>query len=62
MLVGHSMGGMTIMALAEEYPELFGDRVVGVGLISTTAGRARAAPDRRADAAVHARQARSRSG
>ena len=32
------MGGMTIMALAEEYPELFGDRVVGVGLISTTAG------------------------
>jgi len=38
VLVGHSMGGMTIMALAEEYPELFGDRVVGVGLISTTAG------------------------
>ena len=38
MLVGHSMGGMTIMALAEEYPELFGDRVVGVALISTTAG------------------------
>ncbi|WP_151083283.1 alpha/beta fold hydrolase [Nocardioides cynanchi] len=38
VLVGHSMGGMTIMALAEEHPELFGDRVVGVGLISTTAG------------------------
>jgi len=38
VLIGHSMGGMTIMALAEEYPELFGDRVVGVGLISTTAG------------------------
>jgi pimeloyl-ACP methyl ester carboxylesterase len=38
VLVGHSMGGMTIMALAEEYPELFGDRIVGVGLISTTAG------------------------
>jgi pimeloyl-ACP methyl ester carboxylesterase len=38
VLVGHSMGGMTIMALAEEYPDLFGDRVVGVGLISTTAG------------------------
>jgi pimeloyl-ACP methyl ester carboxylesterase len=38
VLVGHSMGGMTIMALAEERPELFGDRVVGVGLISTTAG------------------------
>jgi pimeloyl-ACP methyl ester carboxylesterase len=38
VLVGHSMGGMTIVALAEEHPELFGDRVVGVGLISTTAG------------------------
>jgi pimeloyl-ACP methyl ester carboxylesterase len=38
VLIGHSMGGMTIMALAEEHPELFGDRVVGVGLISTTAG------------------------
>jgi pimeloyl-ACP methyl ester carboxylesterase len=38
VLVGHSMGGMTIMALAEEYPELFGDRIVGVALISTTAG------------------------
>jgi pimeloyl-ACP methyl ester carboxylesterase len=32
------MGGMTIMALAEEHPELFGDRIVGVGLISTSAG------------------------
>jgi pimeloyl-ACP methyl ester carboxylesterase len=38
VLVGHSMGGMTIIALAEERPELFGDRVVGVGLVSTTAG------------------------
>jgi pimeloyl-ACP methyl ester carboxylesterase len=38
VLVGHSMGGMTIVALAEEHPELFGDRVVGVALISTTAG------------------------
>ncbi|WP_036564046.1 alpha/beta fold hydrolase [Nocardioides halotolerans] len=38
VLVGHSMGGMTIVALAEQHPELFGDRVVGVGLISTTAG------------------------
>jgi pimeloyl-ACP methyl ester carboxylesterase len=38
VLVGHSMGGMTIVALAEEYPEIFGDRVVGVGLIATTAG------------------------
>jgi pimeloyl-ACP methyl ester carboxylesterase len=38
VLVGHSMGGMTIIALADQHPELFGDRVVGVGLISTTAG------------------------
>ncbi len=39
ILVGHSMGGMTIMALAERYPELFGDRVAGAVLISTSAGR-----------------------
>jgi pimeloyl-ACP methyl ester carboxylesterase len=38
VLVGHSMGGMTIVALAEQHPELFGDRVAGVALISTTAG------------------------
>src|SRR3954470_12444650 len=38
ILVGHSMGGMTIMALAEQHPELFGDRVIGVGLCSTSAG------------------------
>jgi pimeloyl-ACP methyl ester carboxylesterase len=38
VLVGHSMGGMTIIALAEHRPELFGDRVAGVALISTTAG------------------------
>ena len=38
VLVGHSMGGMTIMALAEQFPELFGEKVIGVGLISTTAG------------------------
>jgi pimeloyl-ACP methyl ester carboxylesterase len=38
VLVGHSMGGMTIMALAQQQPELFGSRVVGVGLLSTSAG------------------------
>ena len=38
VLVGHSMGGMAILALAEQHPELFGDRVVGTALISTTAG------------------------
>ena len=37
ILVGHSMGGMTIMAFAEQYPEWFGDRVTGVALISTSA-------------------------
>jgi pimeloyl-ACP methyl ester carboxylesterase len=37
VLVGHSMGGMTIMALAEQRPELFAERVVGVGLVSTSA-------------------------
>ena len=38
VLVGHSMGGMTILALAEQHPELFGPRVIGVGLLSTAAG------------------------
>jgi pimeloyl-ACP methyl ester carboxylesterase len=43
VLVGHSMGGMTIVALAEQHPELFrprseGGRIVGASLIATTAG------------------------
>jgi pimeloyl-ACP methyl ester carboxylesterase len=37
VLVGHSMGGMTIMALADQYPSLFGTKVIGVVLISTAA-------------------------
>ena len=37
VLVGHSMGGMTIMALAAQQPELFGQKVIGVVLISTAA-------------------------
>lgn len=44
VLIGHSMGGMTIMALAEQRPELFAQRVYGVALISTTAGGLRNAP------------------
>ena len=38
VLVGHSMGGMTIMQLAADHPELFGDeqKVVGVVLLSTS--------------------------
>ena len=39
VLVGHSMGGMTIMALAHQRPELFGDRVIGVALVSTSPGK-----------------------
>src|SRR5215469_14344736 len=35
VLVGHSMGGMTIMALADQRPALFGSKVAGVVLIST---------------------------
>jgi len=38
VLVGHSMGGMAIIAMADLYPELFGPRIVGVGLCSTSAG------------------------
>jgi pimeloyl-ACP methyl ester carboxylesterase len=38
ILVGHSMGGMTLMAFAEQYPEWFGERVTGVVLMSTSAG------------------------
>jgi pimeloyl-ACP methyl ester carboxylesterase len=40
VLVGHSMGGMAIMALADMEPELFAvdGRIAGVALISTSAG------------------------
>jgi pimeloyl-ACP methyl ester carboxylesterase len=38
VLVGHSMGGMTVMALAGQRPGLFGDRVRGVALLGTGAG------------------------
>ncbi|WP_344056679.1 alpha/beta hydrolase, partial [Sphaerisporangium rubeum] len=39
VLVGHSMGGMTVMALADSHPELFGEKIRGVALIATSAGR-----------------------
>ncbi|MEV6191806.1 alpha/beta hydrolase [Streptomyces sp. NPDC051920] len=39
VLVGHSMGGMTVMALAEQFPELIRDRVVAVALVGTSSGR-----------------------
>ncbi|MFE3789123.1 alpha/beta fold hydrolase [Streptomyces goshikiensis] len=38
VLVGHSMGGMTIMALAEQFPGLVRERVLGVALIGTSSG------------------------
>lgn len=38
VLVGHSMGGMTIMQLALAHPELFGTRIRGVALLSTSPG------------------------
>jgi pimeloyl-ACP methyl ester carboxylesterase len=38
VLIGHSMGGMSIMSLADQRPELFGEQVIGVGLLSTSAG------------------------
>jgi len=39
ILIGHSMGGMTIMALAEHAPDLFAERVAGVVLMATSAGK-----------------------
>ncbi|SET07450.1 alpha/beta fold hydrolase [Geodermatophilus poikilotrophus] len=38
VLAGHSMGGMSVMALARRRPELFGTRVVGAFLLATSAG------------------------
>jgi pimeloyl-ACP methyl ester carboxylesterase len=39
VLVGHSMGGMTLLALADRHPRMFGKRIVGTVLMSTSAGR-----------------------
>jgi pimeloyl-ACP methyl ester carboxylesterase len=39
VLIGHSMGGMTVMALAAQMPGFFSTRVAGVVLISTSAGK-----------------------
>ncbi|GGW43950.1 alpha/beta fold hydrolase [Streptomyces xantholiticus] len=39
VLVGHSMGGMTMMALAAHYPELVRERVVGAAFVGTSSGR-----------------------
>jgi pimeloyl-ACP methyl ester carboxylesterase len=37
VLVGHSMGGMTVLAHARQYPQRYRNRIVGVALISTAA-------------------------
>ncbi|QOV36207.1 alpha/beta hydrolase [Streptomyces ferrugineus] len=39
VLVGHSMGGMTVMALADQYPELIRDRVVATAFVGTSSGK-----------------------
>ncbi|MFQ6393086.1 alpha/beta fold hydrolase [Nocardia sp. KC 131] len=36
-LVGHSLGGMAVLAAAAQFPDLFAARVLGVGLLSTAA-------------------------
>ena len=38
IMIGHSMGGMTIMRLAQSHPELFGTQILGVALLCTSAG------------------------
>jgi len=38
VVVGHSMGGMSVVSMAAQFPEMFGDKVVGSALIATTAG------------------------
>jgi pimeloyl-ACP methyl ester carboxylesterase len=37
VLVGHSMGGMTVLSHARQYPEHYGGRIVGAALISSAA-------------------------
>lgn len=39
VLVGHSMGGMTMMALADQYPALMRDRVAAVAFVGTSSGK-----------------------
>ncbi len=44
VLVGHSMGGMSIQALAKSNPDLFGSRIKAVVLVSTSSGGVTQAP------------------
>ncbi|MFI7744809.1 alpha/beta fold hydrolase [Kocuria rhizosphaericola] len=56
VLVGHSMGGMAVISLAGQRPEIFGGRITGVALLSTAAGHLpkMEMPDRVAHVAVRA--------
>lgn len=38
VLAGHSLGGMAVLTLAEQRPDLFGELVNGVALLGTSAG------------------------
>ncbi|MDF2146699.1 alpha/beta fold hydrolase [Knoellia sp. p5-6-4] len=38
VLVGHSMGGMTVMAMAEQFPDLVRERVIAAAFVATSAG------------------------
>ncbi|GHG76825.1 alpha/beta fold hydrolase [Streptomyces griseocarneus] len=38
VLVGHSMGGMTMMALADQFPSLIADRVAAAAFVGTSPG------------------------
>lgn len=37
ILIGHSMGGMTVLSHARQYPEHYGQRIVGAALVSSAA-------------------------
>lgn len=39
VLVGHSMGGMSVMAFADQFPEYVRERVAGVAFIATSSGK-----------------------
>nr|WP_212763547.1 alpha/beta fold hydrolase [Gordonia araii] len=39
VLVGHSLGGMMLMAFAQQWPHLLNDRVTGCLFVATSAGR-----------------------
>jgi len=38
VLAGHSIGGMTMMALAQRYPDLIASRVTGAAFVATSSG------------------------